>query len=432
MRRVLMVASHILSGTVVGSIRPLKFVKYLPEFDWQPIVLTRGTEGQASLNRIEAPVFQVATPSFESLSALGRRLLPAQALQQYAEDGDVHQAGTLSGRSQRLSSWLFVPDNAMPWMPFVVRMGLKVAQKHRPAAIFSTSPDWSCLLVASRLSQRLSLPWIADFRDPWVSNPFVSLPTRFHRWLHICLERRAVSAADLVVTVSQALLDDFVARYPSEPLSKFRVITNGFDSDDFSGHPPAKSPTEGQVRVVHNGTFFYAGKDPFPFLRAVKRLDAHPDFVGAQIDFVGVRPALLGPAITEMGLEHLVNLVDFVPHRESLRYLMNGDILLLVPGPGRGVLTNKVFEYLATGKPILALVSRESAVADLLTEANVGMVVDPDSPTEIADGLLQMVQRVQEGRSPQPNWEFIQQFSRRELTRQLASSLDALYMKHNP
>jgi glycosyltransferase involved in cell wall biosynthesis len=427
-RNVLVVASHVLSAGV-GSLRVVKFLKYLPEFGWQPVVLTRNAGEQVDSGRIQAPVYQAMAPGLEPLYALGRRLFPTQPYRQPAGQDSVSQATMLTGRSQRLQSWLLVPDEAILWVPFAVRLGLRVAREHRVDAIFSTSPRDSSHLVAGSLSQRLGLPWAADFRDPWVSSPFVTFPTPLHRKLHTALERRVIEQSDLVIAISEPIQQDFVARYGPKLKSKSAVIYNGYDPEDFVGLVPRRTPGTLPVRILHSGTF-YNVRTPWSFLQALKLLTP-AQLKEIEVHFLGATEPIVRSAVAALGLQDTVTLINPVPYRDSLQSMLDADLLLLIPGSGEGTVTTKVFEYMATGKPILSLTSAGNSAAMLLAQANVGVVVDPDSPAEIAAGLLQLAQRARAGQLPQPNWDFIRQFNRRELTRQLALCLDGFCSKTN-
>jgi glycosyltransferase involved in cell wall biosynthesis len=421
MKRVLIISSSFYPFSSVGAIRPTKFAGLLPEFGWQPVVITRAVQG-ADPEEIDVPVYRALAPDLASLYGLGRRLFPTRRRLSATKTKAVHLSGS---RSETLQSWLFVPDEAVLWLPFAIRLGLRAAREQPIDAIFSTSPRHSGHLVAWTLRKLLNQPWVADFRDPWVTNPFMLCPTRLHRAAHSCLERMVVRAADRVIAISDLLREDFLSRYPDEPADKFITITNGFSPEDFTGLLPAEKSDDGRLRIVHNGRLFYAGKDPRPFLQAVKLLAGDSRFP-AEVILVGTAPRDLRPILDELGLEDIVRVYDFMPHRESLRYLLSADILLVVQGPGRTNLAAKTFEYLSTGKPILALAPRGGSVDQLLSEANVGLVIDSESPQEIAAGLLELIRRVREGEKPEPNWEFIRQFTRRNLTRRLVDCLDQL------
>jgi glycosyltransferase involved in cell wall biosynthesis len=429
MKNVLMVTTAFPPAIGAGAVRMMKFAKFLPEFGWNPLVLTVPARQPAD----DAPtdkgvgVYRAAAPNFGPFFALGRRLFPRRTIKQPPKVADVTaKVKSSTGRSQVLSSWFLVPDEQITWVPFAVGLGLKIARQHKVEAIVSSSPVQSCHLVAWALSKRLGCAWVADFRDPWVTNPFFLYPTRLHREINAMLERLVITQARRVVTVSEVWKDEWVARYPMLDANKFRLIRNGFDPDDFVDSPPLSIPNrDGPIRIVHSGILFYEGKDPFPFLQAVKSLADEQGLKGVEIQFVGVPVDKFEPVIQEMGLSHIVKLTEPLPYKKSLEYVRNADILFLISGPGRGVLNAKVFEYLAAFKPILALTPPEGALADLLGHTAMAVVVDPDSPHAIAAELMKLVEQVRAGQVPDPDREFVQQFSRRSQTRLLAECLGA-------
>ena len=427
MKNVLMVTTAFPPAIGAGAVRMMKFAKYLPEFGWNPLVLTVPAIQPANDASIDKGVgiYRAAAPNLGPLFAFGRRLFPRRTIKQPPKIPDItEKEKAFLGRSQLLSSWLLVPDQLIMWVPFAVGLGLKIARQHKVEAIVSSSPVQSCHLVAWTLSKLLRCAYVADFRDPWVTNPFFVYPTRLHRGINTMLERLVMSHASRVVTVSEVWRDELVARYPTLDADKFRLIPNGFDPDDFVDSPSLSIPDrDGPIRIVHSGILFYEGKDPFPFLQAVKSLAGEQGLKDVEIHFVGVPVDKLEPVIQDMGLGHIVKLTERLPYKKSLEYVRTADILLLISGPGRGVLTAKVFEYLAAFKPILAITPPAGALADLLSHTNVAEIVEPDSPRSIARGLTKLIEQVRAGHMLSPDREFVQQFSRRSQTRLLAECL---------
>jgi glycosyltransferase involved in cell wall biosynthesis len=412
----------------IGGVRVIKFAKFLPEYGWQPIILTVPAEDTpADEVLLSTPVYQVGYPNLSSLFTLARRLLPKRRKTDAGSPPGTSTTGpaatydAFQARSEKLTQWFLLPDEVVTWVPFAVRRGRRINRRHQINAIVSSSPAPSTHLAAMALSRLLAVPWVADFRDPWVASSFLAAPTSFHRRFHATLERQVVTHANRVVTVSPVLRDDFATAYPHLPAEKFGLVRNGFDPDDFDF--PAASPARDTIRIVHSGKFFYYGKDPFPFLKAIKLLRESGRLSGVTVHFVGVPVAHMQPIIAEMELDEVVTLTDFVPYRQSLRSVMAADILLLVPGRTRGMMTAKVYEYLAARKPILALTPPDSTVADFLRHLNLAQTVDPDSPTAIAAALRRLIEQTRAGSLPQPDEAFIDQFTRRYQTGQLADYL---------
>jgi glycosyltransferase involved in cell wall biosynthesis len=420
MHNILIICSYYPPSRAVGAIRPAKFAKYLPEFGWQPIILTVPIKHTATT----VPVYTATAPTFEALYTMGRSLFPRKPADHFGETDRSGGEKSFTGRAESVNRWFFFPDKLAAWLPFAVSKGLEIAKTHSVQAILSTSPYETCHLVAKHLSQRLRCPWIADFRDPWLTNPFVKYPTGLHRKVHAALESGVIRSASRVVTVSKPIHRDFVERYPDQKRDKFAIIYNGYDSEDFVGLESQRNPQDNIVHIIHSGTF-YEGRNPLTFLQALSLFD-RPDLKGIEVTFLGEDTLPLRSAIKEFGLDETVVLKSHVPYRQSLQHLKDADIFLLLPGPGQGALTTKLFEYLRLGKFILALVPAGSAVIEVLKEAGTGLVVDHDSPGEIFRGLSHLIERIRLGDSPKLNWDFIERFDRRELTSQLAQILDEL------
>lgn len=425
MKNVLIICSYYPPSRAVGAIRPAKFAKYLPEFGWQPIILTLpATQPAEDVPEESAPipVYTVPAPTLNALYTLGRQLFPRQAIHRSGKSDPAQRESSFASRAENIDNWLFIPDKLVTWLPFAASKGLRIASAHRIQAILSTSPYPTCHLVAKRLSQRLACPWVADFRDPWLTNPFNHYPTALHKKAHAVLEGKVIRSANQVVTISEPICQDFIERYPDQSRSKFKIVYNGYDSADFLGLEVRRA-SQDKVHIVHSGSF-YGGRDPLTFLQAVS-LFTSSDLKTIKVTFLGRGIQPLQPVINELGLGETVLLQEFLPYRKSLQFLKDADILLLIPGPGKGTLTTKVYEYLGVGKYILALApSSNSAMTSLLKKANLGLVVDPDSPEEIFKRLSQLIQAVRSGSKPEPNRQFIEQFDRRELTRRLAQILD--------
>jgi len=302
---------------------------------------------------------------------------------------------------------------------------LRLAKANHVEAIYSTVPPFSSHLAAWRIARRLHLPWVADFRDPWLTNPEVTYPTSCHRGLNARLESAIVHAADCITNVSPHTQQDFVSRYPDKAPDAFLTIYNGFDPDDFEAIRRER-PQQKRLRILHNGTF-YGTKTPVPFLEALAQLRAHPLLEDIEVYFVGAsQQHVLQSLIDVFALAPLVTVLEYMPHRQSLQHLLDADLLLLVSGADAKWIPAKLFEYLAVQKPILAVVEPHGAAAQLIKESKAGTVVDHHSPAAIADGLVRLIQSIRAGNIPSAETEFVAQFDYKVLTRQLARCFDEI------
>jgi glycosyltransferase involved in cell wall biosynthesis len=408
-RRVLMVAYYYPPLGGIGVHRTLKFSKYLPDFNWQPLILTiqpdAGLLRDLSLEQEIPETVQV----FRTASLSLPLWLPWR-LRNF------------------ISRWILVVDEQLGWLPYAVNRGRRILASQHCESIYTTSSPYSDHLIGYRLKKRSGLPWVADFRDPWVGNTALRIPTRLHRFLVRVLEGLVVRQADRVLVVSEPMRRDFIKRYPELQEDKFLAIPNGFDEGDFKDIQPA-DPLEDQFLLVYSGSFYGERRTPRPFFTALQDLlqrGAIPK-KAIQVRFVGNvgKPTL--QMIDNMQLRDVVKATGFLPHREAIAQLMAADVLLLIVGPGPGseiVLPGKIFEYLASGKPILGLVP-PGASAELIREASAGVVVDPYDIDGIAAQIQNLYKRWKQSQlRVNTDPKVVAHFSRRTLTGNLAKVLD--------
>jgi glycosyltransferase involved in cell wall biosynthesis len=247
-------------------------------------------------------------------------------------------------------------------------------------------------LIGAAVKRATGVRWVADLRDSLVAHPHrraERLPARVKERGEHVVARLVARQADAIVAVSEAIAEE--AR-GFGPRGKVVAIPNGCDFDDFAGleYRPAE-----RFRITHAGSFF-GKRDPKPFLRA---LSQSPDEVVAR--FVGDFRAADREFAEGLGLDGRLELHEYVPRRRSLELQRDSEaLLLLIPeagGRGRGVLSGKVFEYLAAERPILAAVPPDGAAADLIRETGAGVVAPPDDPEALADALAGLVERWRQG-----------------------------------
>jgi glycosyltransferase involved in cell wall biosynthesis len=236
-------------------------------------------------------------------------------------------------------------------------------------------------LVGAIAKRATGVRWVADLRDS-IAHPHRRVESRLVRakeWTVGRVGRLVARRADGIVAVSDAIAEEARALGPSGPV---RTIANGADFDDFDGLEYRRSE---RFRITHTGSFF-GKRDPRPFLTALAKsgLDVEARFVG---DFRSADRAWA----RERGLDDRLSLVPYAPRREALKLQRDSEaLLLLIPeaaGRGKGVLSGKVFEYLAAERPILALVPPEGAAAELIRETGAGVVVAPEDVDGIAAAL---------------------------------------------
>ena len=429
MKRVLIITYYWPPMGGSGVQRWLKFAKYLPDFGWEPVIYTP-----------ENPSFQLHDPS------LLRDVRDDQIVWKhpiwephhlfYRARGEknlaqVNQGDILDKKHQsffeKIGLWvrgnLFIPDPRRFWIKPSVKYLLARLEAEPVDAIVTTGPPHSLHFIGKQLHEKTGLPWLADFRDPWTRWVFLrsfrvsALAMRMHERQ----ERMILRAADAVVTVSDALRED-LEEIGGRPVHK---ITNGYDEADF----PATSAPASSFLISYIGTVDYL-RDPRVFLQAVRELCAeHADFnKEVQIRFVGyLSGVILSDIQRDEALSGKLTISQYAPHQEILTMLQESyiQLLLLSSGPEtRGILTGKFFEYLASGKRILALGRVGDEVDTTLQATHAGVLHDPGDLSGIKASLLRYYRAYQANESFAP--QGIETYRRRNLTQSLSVILETL------
>ena len=278
---------------------------------------------------------------------------------------------------------LLLPDASVTWNVTAIPAAIRIARHEGIDAVITTSPPPSVHFVGAAVQRATGARWIADLRDPIVANQQRRDDTAAARARQAANEqvaRLVARRADAVTCVSEAIAEE-VRGLGAQ--GEVRVVANGCDFDDFAGleYTPAQ-----RFRITHTGSFF-GKRDPRPFLQAFH--DADLDAVAR---FVGDFRSTDREWAESLGLGDRLELVDYLPRAESLRYQRDSEaLLLLVPdagGRGKGVLSGKVFEYLAAERPILACVPPDGEASALIRDVGAGVVVAPDDVRAIADALI--------------------------------------------
>ncbi len=386
--RVLLVTMYFPPAGGGGVQRPLKLAQYLPALGIETHVLApedpkwvhRDTElrvpTQAWVHRVRYVGPRARKPAEELRAATG------------AVEKAVVQAQVTARR-------LLLPDASVTWNLTAVPAAIRLVHREKIDVVITTSPPGSVHLVGAAVKGTTGARWLADLRDPLVANQHRradTTATRARQATNERLARLVARQADAISCVSEAIAEEVRAL---EPRGVVRTIANGCDFDDFAGLEYEPAP---RFRITHAGSFF-GRRDPRPFLEALagSGLDVIARFVG---DF---RSSDRDWA-ESLGLGDRLELVPYAPRAESLRLQRDSEaLLLLVPdadGRGRGVLSGKVFEYLAAGRPILAVVPPDGAAADLVRSTGAGLVVAPDDVDGIRGALEELHGRFVNGGVP--------------------------------
>ena len=370
-----------------GVQRPLKLAQYLPALGIETHVLA--PDDPKWVHRDDD--LRVPTQAWiHRARYLGPRARkPAEELR--AADG-LDRALV---QAQVTARRLLLPDASVTWNVTAVPAAVRIARREGIDVVLTTSPPASVHFVGAAVQRLTDARWIADLRDPLVANPHRRDDTTAARARQAANEqvaRLVARQADAISCVSDAIADEMRRL---EPRGLVRVIGNGCDFDDFAGLEYTPAP---RFRITHAGSFF-GKRDPRPFLQAFRDAD-----LDAVVRFVGDFRSSDREWAESLALGDRLQLVDYLPRAESLRMQRDSEaLLLLVPdagGRGKGVVSGKVYEYLAAGRPILAVVPPDGAAAALVRETGAGLVAAPDDIEGIRDALLELHGRYADGGLP--------------------------------
>jgi glycosyltransferase involved in cell wall biosynthesis len=427
MRRILYLAYHFPPVGGAGVQRNAKFARYLPELGYAPVVVT-GTGGEASR----------WTPTDETL----RDDVP---------DGtEVHrlggpEPGESCGWRSRGERWLGARTAwSRWWMREAAALGRELARD--VDVVYAAMAPYETAEVAARIAHAAGKPWVADLQDPWALDEMMVYPSSLHRSLDAGRMRSVLATADAIVMNTPESAARVRLRFPELAGKLVFSIPNGFDAADFAGDLPERD--DGAFRIVHtgylhtelgrrnrragrvarllggtNGSVDIFTRSHVYLLEALDRLGA----AGVEVHLAGVLTA----TDRDYAQHPAVRLRGYLPHAESVALIRSADLLFLpmhnLPrGERMSIVPGKTYEYLASGRPILAAVPDGDA-RDLLEEAGSARVCRPDDVDAMAEIVGAELERVRAGRPHRPPDDAVlERYERRRLTEQLAEVFDVV------
>ena len=402
-----------------GVQRWLKFVKYLPEFDIQPVVLTVDPAHaeypvlDPSLEADVAPEIEVYRTRCKGVYDW-YKILTRSETAPYSGFANEGKPGLLQKIARFIRGNFFLPDARRGWIKYAFAEACRIIEKHGIDTIITTGPPHSTHLTGLKLKKKYGLKWIVDFRDPWTTIYYNDslYQTRWAQRINQRQEQSALDACDhlLLVSVDREKL--------SVAPQKVTFIPNGFDPEDFI-IPKTEFPEI--FTICYTGTI----ADSYPtasLLAAVAFLKEHIVF---KLLFVGKVTDAIRKDFSDC-LGNAVEFVDFVSHPVAINYMMSSYLLLLmIPKTenNKYIMPGKVFEYMATEKPVLVIGPTDSMAAKIVRQANTGAAFDDSDAEGMKNFLLQQYQSFLDKKYPEADQDFIQGFSRKALTGKIAAMI---------
>lgn len=408
-----------------GVQRWLKFVKYLRDFDIEPVVFT-----------VDQPTYALKDDALvqevpEGIEVLTQAIWePNQLFSFLGKKNKDVSAGFLNPNPsffglvmQYVRANYFIPDARKFWIKPSVKKLTQYLNKNKVDLIISTGPPHSVHLIAKALKDTVQIPWIADFRDPWTDiDYFHQLPlTEASKRRHFQLEKEVVQNANAVLVVGKTMQEAYLKLNPNT-----HVIYNGFDT---SSEPKKAIILDKEFSLTHIGLMNNDRNHVILWEVIAELCDENKAFKNnLKLKLIGkVAPEVLR-SIQDFGLGDQVEMIDYVPHNQVLEYQQKSQVLLLsvnnVPS-AKGILTGKVFEYLNANRPIIALAPTDGDLAAILTQCNAGVSIDFNDKTKLKATLLNFYKNYKK-ENLNCTTSNVEQFHRRSLTKTLSELICTL------
>lgn len=388
MKNLLIISFFHSSQHHVGAIRTQRFAYYLPMFGWRPYILTKAPTTGSNDQPVKEP------------------------------DDTFYVTSIPLNKPFHLESLI--------WVPPMLRRAVEILRKVQIGVVLVSCPPFHQALAGILLKKLLDIKLVVDYRDAWSLNPY------YHRlgWFHSfvlqgdrIMEDRLLRNVDLLIVSHQSMKENYLKRF-SLLEDKIEVVYNGFDPGSIKS---GESPLFPEFTILHLGDFYAKQKsrDPGLFLAALQSMISEEKISADRfrVLFIGERYAEIEKAISSKGLSTYVSCLDRVPHHIALEYLNKSHMLLLIET--RDVMTTKVFEYLATGKPILALISNNELKALIEKYSSNSYVITIPDVQKIKDSIRHCYKNYCRNVAPLFE-EFRQTFSRKNQTAVLALKLEKL------
>ncbi|HAM83932.1 MAG TPA: hypothetical protein DFK15_11650 [Butyricimonas sp.] len=423
MKKILIITYYWPPSGGPGVQRWLKFSKYLPEFGYDPIIITVDPE------KAEYPIKDYTLEQDVRADQIVYRT-DCSGLYEYYKKLTKAPSAPYSGfvnegtpsLKQKIARFIrgnfFLPDARRGWNKHAYHQAIQIIQEEKIDAVITTGPPMSTHLVGQKLKKRFHLHWIADFRDPWTDIYYYNkmYPTPIAKAIDRKYERNVLLNADQVITVSDYIKKQLAAKSPAIQASKIKVIANGFDAEDFD----LIIPKEDVFTITYTGTLA-ADYTIDSFIHTVKRLSTSEKL---KLRFVGKVDQGIAQKLSKQ-LGDSVEIHAFVAHADAIKYMKSSSVLLLIiPNieGNKGNLTGKLFEYIGSRTPILCLGPTDGDAATIIQVCKAGKTFEYDDEEGMLHFLTSLLNNF-DPQSPIKENNVVNRYSRKSLTQSLIQIL---------
>jgi len=415
-----------------GVQRCLKFVKYLSQFGIEPIVVTVDAEKatypviDATLaNEIPQNTQVYRTNTTEPFNfykkVAGKSNVPFGGFTNEAK------AGIKDKIFRFIRGNIFIPDPRKGWNSHAYQKCVDIIKSEKIELIFTSSPPHSTQLIGLKLKKNFGLPWIADLRDPWTDIYYYKRlnHTSIAKGIDRSYEKAVLESCDKILVVSNTIKEMFVQKSDLIGEQKIVAIPNGYDEDDFQS---PSTPSANEFIITYTGTLT-ADYEIEVLFKALKKVKENNPHIKYKMRFVGgIDPEIMND-VESLGLSECLEIMPYVTHTESVNYLMKSTVLLLaIPNieKSKGILTGKLFEYLAAKKPIICIGPKQGDAAKIVDESKAGKVFEYENDESLSEYLEELSLRWSENPNIDLGDSDISAYSRRNQTGTLSQIIEQL------
>ncbi len=395
-----------------GVQRTQKFAKYLPDYDWKPLVLTTDSRDfygydESLLSEFKDVEIEIFRTKDHNPSKKEKKIkIPSWTKQKIG---------------RYIFGWIFFPDRFVKWKKKAEILAGKIIKEEAPDVILATAPPFTDFLLGQELATKYNIPFVVDYRDSWTSNEFHYFPTPFHKKKVQKAEGKILSQAKKVIVISRYAKELLLRQYKFLSYGDILIIPHGYDLEDFSAHSDAK-PDTNMMTITHSG-MFQDNRNPKYFMAAMGEfLKENPDAKGKiRLRLVGAMRKSHLKLIKKYKLEDSVNPVGNVSHSQAVKYLLESDVLWLMLAD-RVRTPGKLYEYFGARKTLL-VTAPDGNMKDLAKKTGAAFTTNHDDLRAIKENIASLFKLWKQGALPKVNEEFALSYERKKLCKELAITL---------